>query len=267
MILGLIAFSCPLILAAAGALFSEYAGILALFLDGLISFSGFEMFAFTVLTGSPLLGIILGCITTCLIIFIFAVIVEKTHADYFIASLGMNLIFSSAVSLFSSVLFKTRGVLTSPKFVFSVTDVQIFALSLTLVLICTVICFLKYIQKGVYFRITGSDSHVLEVKGVNPGLYRVGAWVISGFFAFFAGCLLSMKISSYVPNLASSKGWMALAAVYLGKRNIVKIVIFVLLFCAGDFLAANIQNYIPAIPSSVLLSFPYIIAVLLSCIK
>lgn len=267
MILGMIAFSCPLILAAAGALFSEYAGILALFLDGLISFSGFEMFAFTVLTGSPVLGIILGSITTCLIVFIFAVIVEKTHADYFIASLGMNLIFSAAVSLFSSVLFKTRGVLTSPQFVFSVTNVQIFAVSLTVVLICTVIWFLKYTQKGVYFRITGSDSHVLEVKGVNPGVYRVGAWVISGFFAFFAGCLLSMKISSYVPNLASSKGWMALAAVYLGKRNIVKMVIFVLLFCAGDFLAANIQNYIPAIPSSVLLSFPYIIAVLLSCIK
>lgn len=267
MIFGMISFSCPLILAAAGALFSEYAGILALFLDGLISFSAFEMFAFTVLTGSPFLGIFLACLSSCLIVFTFAIIVEKTHADYFIASLGMNLIFSASVSLFSSLIFKTRGVLTSPKFVFSVTGVQIFAVTLTVILLATAICFLKYTQKGVYFRITGSDSHVLEVKGVTPGLYRVGAWVVTAFFAFFAGCLLSMKISSFVPNIASGKGWMALAAVYLGKRKILKMVIFILIFCAGDYFAAIIQNYIPAIPTSILLSFPYIIAIVLSCIK
>ena len=267
MIFGMISFSCPLILAAAGALFSEYAGILALFLEGLISFSAFEMFAYTVSTGSPLLGIILGCLTSCLIVFVFGLIVEKSHADYFIASLGMNLIFSAAVSLFSSLIFKTRGVLTSPKFVFSVKGVQIFAIILTVSLVTAVIFFLRYTQKGIYFRITGSDSHVLEVKGVNPGLYRVGAWVVSAFFAFFAGCLLSMKISSFVPNIASGKGWMALAAVYLGKGKIMRMVIFILLFCAGDFFAATIQNYIPAIPTSILLSFPYIIAIALSCIK
>ena len=36
-----LAYSCPLILCSLGALFSEFAGCLALFLDGLVSFSAF----------------------------------------------------------------------------------------------------------------------------------------------------------------------------------------------------------------------------------
>jgi len=266
MILELISFSCPLILAAAGALFSEYAGILALFLDGLISLSGFTVFAFTTLTGSIFWGILLGCLTILFIIFIFAVIVEKSHADYFIASLGMNIIFSSAVSLFSSIFFKTRGVLTSPAFLFPVINIKIFSIVLTSIFLLAAILFLKYTQKGIYFRITGSDSHVLQVRGVNPGLYRIASWLVAAFFAFFAGCLLSMRISSYVPNLASSKGWMALAAVYLGKKKVVKMIIFLLIFCLADFFAANIQNYIAAIPSSILLAFPYFIVILITTI-
>jgi len=264
MLVELISFSCPLILAAAGALFSEYAGILALFLDGLISFSGFIFFAFTVLTGSTFAGMVLACLTTLLLVFLFALIVEKSQADYFIASLGMNIIFSSLVSLLSSTIFKTRGVLTSPDFLFPVSRIKLFSIVITVVFICLTILFLKYTQKGIYFRITGSDSHVLQIKGVNPSLYRIASWVIAAFFAFFAGCLLSMRISSYVPNLASSKGWMALAAVYLGKKKIVKMVIFLLIFCLADFFAANIQNYIPAIPSSLLLAFPYFIVILIT---
>ena len=60
MILNFLSFSCPLLLASTGALFSEYTGTLALFLEGFISFSGFLTFYFTVLTGSVAAGLSLG---------------------------------------------------------------------------------------------------------------------------------------------------------------------------------------------------------------
>ena len=56
MILELLSFACPFILASSGALFSQYAGMLALFLDGLITFSGFLTFSFTVLTDNETMG-------------------------------------------------------------------------------------------------------------------------------------------------------------------------------------------------------------------
>ena len=43
-ILSALAYACPLILCSLGALFSEYTGCLALFLDGLVSFSAFLLF-------------------------------------------------------------------------------------------------------------------------------------------------------------------------------------------------------------------------------
>ena len=64
--LNFLGFSCPLLLAATGALFSEYAGCLALFMDGLISFSGFLTYAFTVATGSVAAGMTLSAIISVL---------------------------------------------------------------------------------------------------------------------------------------------------------------------------------------------------------
>ena len=108
----LLAFSCPLLLAATGTLFSEYTGCLALFLDSAITLSGFLTYTFTVLTGSVTLGIILSCLTTTVLSLLFAWIVEKTKAERFIAAIAINLLYGALVSLLSSLIFKTRGVLT-----------------------------------------------------------------------------------------------------------------------------------------------------------
>ena len=48
LVINILSFSCPLLLCAMGALYSDYAGILAIFLEGLVSFSAYFMFYFTV---------------------------------------------------------------------------------------------------------------------------------------------------------------------------------------------------------------------------
>ena len=261
--LNILAFSCPLLLAATGALFSEYTGCLALFLDGYISMCGFLTFTFTVGTGSPVLGIILSALTACLMALLFAFITEKTKANKFIAAIAINLLAGALTSLFSSLIFKTRGVLVSPSFSFVPGKVGLFSIIITAVLVAGAIVYLKRTQSGIYFRITGSNASELIVRGVSPSLYRILSWVIAAFFASLAGSIMAMKISSFVPNLASGKGWLALAAVFMGRRKLWKIALFVLIFCAIDFAAVYIQNFIPALPSSVILSLPYIVTLCL----
>ena len=261
--LNLLSFSCPLLLAATGALFSEYTGCLALFMDGLITFCGFLTFAFTTVTGSAILGAILSAITASVLCLLFAFIIEKTHANVFIAAIALNLLFSSFTSLFSWLCFGTRGVLTSQKFLFSQTQINIISIIITAVLITAAIVFIKKSIGGVYFRITGTNADVLLVRGVSPGLYRIASWGICGFFASFAGSFLALRISSFVPNLASGKGWLALAAVFMGKRKLPLIALYALIFCAVDFGAVYIQNFIPTLPSSVVLSLPYLVLLLL----
>lgn len=261
--LNILGFSCPLLLAAAGALFSEYTGCLALFMDGLITFAGFLTYAFTVTTGSVIAGITLSAITCSVLCLLFAFIIEKAHANVFIAAISLNLLFGSFTSLFSWLGFGTRGVLTSPRFVFTLGTANITAIIITFILITTAVLYLKKTTGGIYFRITGSNADVLLVRGVSPGFYRIASWVVSGFFAAFAGSILALRISSFVPNLASGKGWLALAAVFMGKRKLPLIALYALIFCAVDFCAVYIQNFIPGIPSSVVLSLPYIVSLAL----
>ncbi|MCQ2592335.1 MAG: ABC transporter permease [Treponema sp.] len=266
MILDILSFSCPLILASIGALFSEYAGILALFLDGFITFSGFQLFLFVSLTGNFALGMILACLITTFYGLLFSFLVEKSKANQFIAAIGINLFFSAFVSFLSFCFFKNRGVLTNPSFYFSPIFVKIFSIILSIILVASAIYFLYFTQKGIYFRITGTNADVLEVKGIHPGNYRIAAWTIATFYAFFAGALLTLRVSSFVPNLSAGKGWMALAAVFLGRKKIWKICLFVIIFCGADYLSTILPNFIQNIPSSVLLALPYLTILLITAL-
>ena len=263
----LLSFSCPLLLAASGALFSEYAGCLALFLDSAITLSGFLTYTFTVLTGSVFAGICISCITTSLLTLVFAWIVEKTNAERFIAAIALNLFYGALVTLLSSLIFKTRGVLTSPLFAFKTFSVQIFSICITVLVVISAILFLTKTQKGIYFRITGSNADLLLVRGVNPALYRILSWGITAAAAGIAGSIMTLRISSFVPNLASGKGWLALAAIFMGRKKLWKIVIFVIIFCIVEYAALLLQNYIPQMPSSVILALPYLVSLLIVMIS
>ena len=93
MIVDILSFSAPLVLCSIGALFTEYAGVLALFLEGLISFAAFMDFTFTVLTGSPLLGLLISTSVSTILVFVFSKLIEKFHAKVFIAGIAMNFFF------------------------------------------------------------------------------------------------------------------------------------------------------------------------------
>ena len=100
-IISLLAYSCPLILCSLGALFSEYAGCLALFLDGLVSFSAFLFYAFTLASGSPLAAALLACLAAVVLTLGFSAVVELGKANRFIAAIAMNLLFGALPSCLS----------------------------------------------------------------------------------------------------------------------------------------------------------------------
>ncbi|MDY5817956.1 MAG: ABC transporter permease [Treponema sp.] len=266
-LLSAFAYSCPLILCSLGALFSEFAGCLALFLDGLVSFSAFLFYTFTVTTGSPLAGAILTCLGAVVITLVFSAVVELGKANRFIAAIAMNLLFGALTSCFSWAFFGTRGVLAADFFMFSVGTAHAVAVCCGAGFVAMAVIFLKYSRHGLYVRIAGSDADVLKAKGVNPGNIKSLSWCLSALYGSLAGILLAIRLSSFVPNISSGRGWMALAAVFLGKKKPLRIVAAVLIFCFADLLAANIQNYIPGIPSSFLISLPYLVSLILILAK
>jgi simple sugar transport system permease protein len=255
--------SSPLLLASFGGLVSEYAGRMALFLDGVINLSAFLCFAFTLLTDSLPAGILLAVFSSVLLIIAADSVARKLHADPFLTSLALNLFCSALATALSASFFGTQGILTAQKFSFPPEIVRKYSTAGALLLFGAGWAFLKWTKTGLYLRITGSDADVLEARGVSADFCRTLSWGIAAFYAACAGCILSLSLSSYVPNISSGRGWTALAAVFLGKKNAAAVGAAAILFSAAGYAASNIQNITHVIPSSVLISLPYFIALLL----
>jgi ABC-type uncharacterized transport system permease subunit len=264
-IYSILAGSAPLLLASTGALISEHAGCMALFLDGIINLSAFLCFAFTIFTGSVVAGIPLALISCTFLIFLAGSIAERFHANTFLAALALNLLSTALASVLSASWFNTRGVLTAAVFSFSAGSTRVSTTLVAFILAATGFALLQWTKNGLYIRITGSNADVLKSKGINTAALRILAWSAAAFFGAAAGCILVLRLSSFVPNISSGTGWTALAAVFLGKKKTTGITIAVFIFAAAWFGASHLQN-IPlfqAVPSSLLLALPYITALVL----
>lgn len=264
-IIFILASAMPLIIVSLGALYSEYAGRMVFFLDGLITMSAFICYAVAVKTGSFALGIILCMIIPAVFVFTVSFIIEKFKFNSFIASLSQNIFLLSLVTAFSAVIFKTRGVLTSESLNFSQNVFRFCSVLGGIIVVTLSYFFLHGTKKGLYLRITGSDSEVLESAKVKPSHYRILSWVLASLTGSVTGVLLLLRLSSFVPNISSGIGWTSLAIVFLGKKDDVKVILMALVFSVAQYLANNIQNIecLKSAPSALLLALPYLICLLM----
>lgn len=260
MILGLAASSCSLFLIAAGALYSEYAGRLALFLDAVINLSAFLFFTLFSVTGNMIFAFFAAVVISSMIVYASALIIEFLKADPFVAAIALSLIIEGTITAISVNIFGTRGVLTSENFMFPRADVRLTAAVVCAALSALLIIFLKTSVKGLYFRIAGTDSAVLEARGINSASYKCAAWPVSAFCASSAGCFYAAEISSFVPNIAGGRGWIALVLVFLGRKKPLYIAAAALFFAAAECFASYLPNTLPNIPPALLISLPYLAA-------
>lgn len=264
-IYGTLSLSAPLLLVSTGALISEYSGCMALFLDGIINLSAFLCFAGTVLFHSVIAGIAFSLFSCMLFISIAALLVEKLHANRFLASLALNLLATALASLLSSILFHTRGVLTDSEYTFHAGATRLITTYIAFAISIAGFLMLRFTRIGLHIRIAGNDAQVLRAKGINVFLVRLYAWILATAFASLSGCILSLRLSSFVPNIASGMGWTSLVVVFLGKKKTAAIITAVLIFALAQYGANNIQNItlFKSITPALLLSLPYLCALLL----
>ena len=127
------------------------------------------------------------------------------------------------------------------------------------------LCFILVILKtpwGLAVRICGTQKEVVHAAGVKAESLQCKSWIVASAFAGLAGSILAVRLQSFVPNISSGKGWIALAVVFLGRKNPFGVVLATLLFAAAEYAANRLQG-LNVIKPSVLLAMPYIVALLL----
>ena len=78
-----------------------------------------------------------------------------------------------------------------------------------------------------------------------------------------AGCFYAAEISSFVPNIAGGRGWIALVLVFLGRKKPLFIAAASVFFAAAEYCASYLPNALQNIPPALLISLPYIAALVI----
>lgn len=266
----------PFLLAAIGGLFTELAGMLNIALEGLMLIGAFFSVVFAYLTGSLLLGVLMGILAAMAIAYLYGTVSLKLKANFFITGLATNLLAPGLTVVLAFRLFGNKGVIQFPGVprlpVFSAPALQripvlgdLFVGHNVLVYfswVCLIAASLVIYRTpfGLRLRATGLGSSTVESLGLKPSSYKMKAILISGFTCGAAGSMLTLNLSAFVPNITAGRGWIALVVIYLGNKTPLGILIAAFVFGLAESVSIYAQGTIK-IPADFILAFPYIITV------
>jgi len=123
--------------------------------------------------------------------------------------------------------------------------------------------FFNKTTQGLNFKAVGENPQVADTAGVNVHKYQFMAIITSGVLASLGGAFLTLtQTARFMENLTAGRGWIALAAVILGKYNPWGVLLACFLFGAADAAQMQVQVMSLGIPYQFLLMTPYILAML-----
>jgi simple sugar transport system permease protein len=228
---GIFASAAPLLLAALGGLISDLSGALGVFIEGFMTLGSFFSWIIAVRTGSVFLGTFAAAAGAAGAGWLLARFVHKTGANPFIAGLAANLAATGICDMLSVFWFNTKGVLRNPSLhipgavpmLESLFGKEIPGQSPFVYLswLCALVTafVIRHTQAGLSLRAAGRSAEAARDLGIDPQKYRERAWAAAAFLASLAGAALTFRVGAYTPGGVAGRGWIALAAVYLGFRT------------------------------------------------
>jgi simple sugar transport system permease protein len=278
MIHGLWSAAAPILLASLGGLLTELGGILGVFIEGFMVFGSFFGWIIAGWTGSVFLGSTISALAAGMAGCLLSRFVHKTGANPFIAGLALNLAAVGITESLSTVWFGTKGVLRNPALRIpgpvSVPVAEKIPLVGNLVSgqmpfvyvawICTVVLALVIGKThiGLRLKASGLSPEAASDQGIRPERYRDYSWGAAAFLAALAGAALTFRVGAYSPGGVAGRGWIALAAVYLGFRNIWGTATAAVLFALAERVGFITQG-LSAVPATVMLGVPPALALVL----
>lgn len=248
----------PLGLAAIGGVLSERAGVIALGLEAKLLAGAYAAVAVASATNSPVLGALAGLLAGALVGALHASLVLFARVPAVLSGVGLNL------GLLGLTTFLLRahgeaGLSTKARFPAEI------GIPLALALVIVVAFVVAQTPLGLRLRACGEKPEAIRTAGLNPEALRLGAVSAAGALAGLGGVLLAlMGLGEFTENMTSGRGYIALAAVILGRWSPLGAAAAALCFAAGDALVGALQNagFAHVLPPDLLQLLPYIAALL-----
>jgi ABC-type uncharacterized transport system permease subunit len=265
----MVRISVPYALAAVGGTMSERGGVTNIALEGILLLGalGYTLGAYA--TNNPWAGLGAAALVGIAAAAVHALVTVRFKADQITSSLGINL---AAVGLSRFVLKSVFGSSSNSGPVVGLPEWKLFGLGtlpgvgalfsnplvwLTVALVVAAQVVLFRTPFGLRLRAVGEHPAAAATLGLSVPRLRTLGVLLSGFLAGLGGAWLAADQQSFTDNMSNGRGYIAIAAMIVGKWNPFGAAAACLLFGACDALQIALQG--KGVPNEFLQMLPYVV--------
>lgn len=257
----------PYLLAAAGGVLSERAGLIGLTLEGYMLGGAFAAAVGSYAAGAPWVGVLAAVAGGAALALLYAVSSIRFKADQVIVGIAINLLAIGLTRFFLRLMFDSSS--NSPRvpgFDTQGAGTGFGALAQNPlvwigVLIIPAVAFVLYRTPfGLRVRAVGEHPAAAASVGVPVARVRYIAVVLSGMIAGLAGAYLALDQHQFTDGMTAGRGFIALAATIFGRWDPVRAGLACLLFAAAETLQIQLQGS-HVIASQFVEMIPYVLTI------
>jgi general nucleoside transport system permease protein len=269
----------PLIFPALGGLISEMGGVGNIALEGTMLSAACAGVLISVVSKSTLIGMLAGVLMAVLVTTLLAFFHLNLKSDLILTAVALNVLASGATtfvvflvtqaltgsgdkggtsSLVSGKLPFLSDLIPSARTWGPISEVldQNVLTYVALIMVAVVSVFLYRTRTGIHLRAVGENPDAARSVGINVMRMKYLSLMLSGLFAGLGGVFLSMGyVQFFARDMTAGRGFIALAAVYLGGKTPVGTLIAALAFGAADALSIQLGNL--RFPTQIVQMIPY----------
>ncbi len=262
----------PYYLGASAANFSERGGVINIAIEGFMIISAFSYAFFTLSFGNPFLSLILSVIVSLLFSLLYAFLTIKLKINQIVTGVGFNLLMAGTAKFLMMLVYQSSS--NTPNFqqipglpfvsdipvIGKVAGDYIIISGFALVFISQYVLFRT--RLGLRLRSVGENPEAAETLGVKVRLYKMYGVLVCGALSALGGIWLASNQSSFSDGMIAGRGYIAIAAMIIGKWRPVNIFFACLMFAFFEGLEITLQISGSFLPSQIIQMLPYLITIL-----
>jgi simple sugar transport system permease protein len=269
--------SVPVVFAAVGGVLSERSGVYNIGLEGMILFGAFGAAVGAFFGDAPLAGLLVGAAGGMAAALVLAVLGVSMGVNQIVSGIAINLLAVGLTAFLSRVVFGAQAnTLSLPGFqpialpglgaipvlgpVLFGQDLLVYVMYATVALVAVLLFTTPW---GLAIRAVGDNPAAADTAGISVARVRYGCVLASGVLAGLGGAYLVLsQVFLFSEHMSAGKGFIALAAVILGRWHPVGALLACLLFGFFDALQLRLQFANPGVPYQIFVMLPYLASIL-----
>ncbi len=266
----------PLTFAAVGGIMSERSGVINIGLEGMIILGALGSAVGAFLMNNPFGGLFFGMILGAMGGLLLSVLTVSFRVNQIVAGISLN-IFALGLTSFSARIvfgikenpmslsgFKPIAIPLLSKMpvmgpVYFNQDLLVYAMYLIVLLTYWVLFSTPW---GLNVRAVGQYPRAADTAGVSVYKTRYTCVILSGILASLGGCYIVLcQVFIFTEAMSAGKGFIAIAAIILGRWNPIGGFLACMLFGSCEALQLRLQLN-PNIPYQIFTMLPYVASIL-----